>query len=780
MADPRKPYVPAYMIQGTSGSRADRRLRESLAKKRNELERATEQEEIGSQYYGSSSQSRLNPSIGDFAKGITQREKDLQEKAKQVEAQQKAFRYVMDSDLQQEESRMTDQRRPYGIGSQSSLTNVDPSKDKAFKDAVEKAEGRARRPKPATPQDSQELELNERKYGIGSMSLLKDEDIKRQDDDIKKAQEEVKAKNKAKDKAEKLKAIEDLPISQQKTKTGMIDPVNKGKGFTVKDGKRVKSSTDTSSFLRASDPMADEERFGSAGYNISRDFQNSLNAVSTESSEPSKDFTKWSIQQGKDAKTTKAEFDKFVKQSGKNLESLIAEEEKMLEASSSTVYSKDTSPKFAINTDLQQEESRGSATPTPLTKETAENLNIALALEEISPSARASDPWKEVSGEESYFTNPVVSPSSNKDANKVASTDVDNLAINIDGKGNTTIAQETLQTALNNNNPYSLQNAKEIWDVHKEWAEDVINAQYNSNTPPAPDWNLLAKIRYQFKLPNSQSLKEKNYGLSQKDYDKAISLNYLSEWTPSLYKNLEKQLEEIKDTTTVEQSNNVTEVKTNFSSSSAVSNPTIQTLGGSNVARGVQSPDGGHSYTAINTKTSFPVEQLQNVKKEAEAEDVKQTAFNIIDKEGQNKSLTPEDYKNNPVINGKTVKEWSFSNWDTKSNKKVKKDQYPSVIVYQSSPTTWSKVDLESGVVNVIKGDEKPPSRWKVPMSAIKVAQENTPPSPNLPSGFIVLETQKKTPKNKKFNVRGKEGKQGFTVGVTKGQVKFRLRAKKV
>ena len=65
-------------------------------------------------------------------------------------------------------------------------------------------------------------------------------------------------------------------------------------------------------------------------------------------------------------------------------------------------------------------------------------------------------------------------------------------------------------------------------------------------------------------------------------------------------------------------------------------------------------------------------------------------------------------------------------------------------------------------------------------MSAIKVAQENTPPSPNLPSGFIVLETQKKTPKNKKFNVRGKEGKQGFTVGVTKGQVKFRLRAKKV
>ena len=757
MADPRKPYVPAYMRQGTSGSRADRILRERLAKKRNELERATEQEEIGSQYYSSSSQSRLNPSIGDFAKGITQREKDLQEKAKQVEAQQKAFRYVMDSDLQQEESR--NKGNP-NVGT-GFVTNVNPSKDKAFKDAVEKAEGRARRPKPATPQDSQELELNERKYGIGSMSLLKDEDIKRQDDDIKKAQLEKKAKEQKKAKA--LKNVEDAKIVSaemfpEATKGGKVDPT----------------------FSRASDPMADEERYGSAGYNISRDFQNSLNAVSIESSEPSKDFTKWSIQQGKDAKTTKAEFDKFVKQSGKNLESLIAEEEKMLEASSSTGYSKDTSPKFAIDTDLQQEESRGSATPTPLTKETAENLNIALALEEISPSARASDPWKEVSGEETYFTNPVVSPSSNKDANKVASTDVDNLAINVDGKGNTTIAQETLQTALDNNRPYSLDSAKEIWDIHKEWAEDVINAQYNSNTPPAPDWNLLAKIRYQFKLPNSQSLKEKNYGLSQKDYDKAISLNYLSEWTPSLYKNLEKQLEEIKDTTKVEQSNNVTEVETNFSSSSAVSNPTIQTLGGSNVARGVQSPDGGHSYTAINTKTSFPVEQLQNVKNEAEAEDVKQTAFNIIDKEGQNKSLTPEDYKNNPVINGKTVKEWSFSNWDTRSNKKVKKDQYPSVIVYQSSPTTWSKVDLESGVVNVIKGNENPPSRWKVPVSAIKVAQENTPPSPNLPSGFIVLETQKKTPKNKKFNVRGKEGKQGFTVGVTKGQVKFRLRAKKV
>ncbi len=774
MADPRKPYVPSYMRKGTTGSRADKILRERLAKQRNELEIATEQEEIGSQYYGSSSQSRLNPSIGDFAKGITQREKDLQEKAKQVEAQQKAFRYVMDSDLQQEESR--NKGNP-NVGT-GFVTNVDPSKDKAFKDAVKKSASAPRRPKPATPQDSQELELNERKYGIGSMSLLKDEDITRQDDDIKKPQ--IEAKNKAKDKAEKLKAIEDLPVSQQETKTGMIDPVNKGKGFTVKDGKRVKSSTDTSSFLRASDPMADEERFGSAGYNISKDFENSLNAVSTESSEPSKDFTNWSIQQGKDAKTTKAEFDKFVKQSGKNLESLIAEEEKMLGASSSTVYSKDTSPKFAMDTDLQQEESRGAL--TPLTKEYAENLNVALALTEISPSTgadgRASDPWKEVSGEEISFTNPVVSPSSNEDANKVASTDVDNLAINVDGKGNTTIAQQTLQTALNNNNPYALQNAKEILAIHKTWSKDVQNAQQGKQVP-SPDWNLLAKIRYQFKLPDSQSLKEKNYGLSQKDYDKAISLNYLSEWTPSLYKNLEKQLEEIKDTTKVEQSNNVTEVETNFSSSSAVSNPTIQTLGGSNVARGVQSPDGGHSYTAINTKTSFPVEQLQNVKNEAEAEDVKQTAFNIIDKEGQNKSLTPEDYKNNPVINGKTVKEWSFSNWDTRSNKKVKKDQYPSVIVYQSSPTTWSKVDLESGVVNVIKGNENPPSRWKVPVSAIKVAQENTPPSPNLPNGFIVLETQKKTPKNKKFNVRGKEGKQGFTVGVAKGQVKFRLRAKK-
>ena len=61
------------------------------------------------------------------------------------------------------------------------------------KDAVEKAEGRARRPKPATPQDSQELELNERKYGIGSMSLLKDEDIQRQDEDIKKAAEKKAA-----------------------------------------------------------------------------------------------------------------------------------------------------------------------------------------------------------------------------------------------------------------------------------------------------------------------------------------------------------------------------------------------------------------------------------------------------------------------------------------------------------------------------------------------------------------------------------------------------------
>ena len=82
-------------------------------------------------------------------------------------------------------------------------------------------------------------------------------------------------------------------------------------------------------------------------------------------------------------------------------------------------------------------------------------------------------------------------------------------------------------------------------------------------------------------------------------------------------------------------------------------------------------------------------------------------------------------------------------------------------------------------MVNTIrtKKGEDPPSRWKVPLKAIKVAKENTPPNPNLPSGFIVLETQKKTPKNKKFNVRGKEGNPGYTVGVTKGQVKFRRRA---
>ena len=131
------------------------------------------------------------------------------------------------------------------------------------------------------------------------------------------------------------------------------------------------------------------------------------------------------------------------------------------------------------------------------------------------------------------------------------------------------------------------------------------------------------------------------------------------------------------------------------------------------------------STLALNTEQSFPVQKANEVIKEIDAEDVKQIAFNIIDKEGHNKSLTPEDYKNNPVINGQPVKEWTFSDWATKSNKKVKKDQYPSVIVYKADENTWAKVDLESGVVNTIrtKKGEDPPSKWKVPLKAIKVAK---------------------------------------------------------
>ena len=95
MADPRKQsYTPRFMSSNASGSRADEILRENLRRKRNELESATQQEGLGSVYYSSTGKG-ISPSVEDYARAKAKREQDLQEKAKEVEAKQKAFRYCL-------------------------------------------------------------------------------------------------------------------------------------------------------------------------------------------------------------------------------------------------------------------------------------------------------------------------------------------------------------------------------------------------------------------------------------------------------------------------------------------------------------------------------------------------------------------------------------------------------------------------------------------------------------------------------------------------------------
>tara|TARA_B100000530_G_scaffold312841_1_gene240766 strand:- start:3521 stop:5911 length:2391 start_codon:yes stop_codon:yes gene_type:complete len=793
MAEPRKTITPSYMKGTSSGSRADRILRERAARERDavreqdrvrQLAATIEQEEIGSQYYSSDQQGRLrqNPisqvaaiqKEAERVKAVLDREQAASDREQAAREERAKNPYAINTDIQQEESR--NQGNPL-----INASNVNPSKDPLFKDAVEKAEARPRRPKPATPQDSQELELKENKYGIGSMGLLTDAEIQRQDEDIKKAAEEKAAEEeaKAKRKAANLRASEEVLRKQ-----GMIDRTNQ----------------------RASDPLADEPAFGSAGYNISRDFQEALAPIETAGA--SQDLIDWSrkdYEASRKAAKNQKEAEAVLSRETARIEALIEEENKKLEDSSSQKFAKDTSPRFVSNVDIQQQQEdseRGNVNvvaPAPMPLEVAEKVAAAEILQDsrffIGQGTGES---------EKSLQNPFA-PKGTDYVNEVIPAEADSIVLdNPTVDGTTRLSSEALASALNTNNPYQYRSASEVASIHSTWADEVRKAQYNEKAIPQPDWALLSRIRgfSQYdtfeenearknsvdKIPSKYNATEPsygidaripNYGLSQKDYDKALKLNLIEPWTENTYNQLQKRLEEIKDTTKVQQSNNATEVETNFSSSSALSDNTVGTISTSEFTSPSKAPDGSLSTLALNTEQSFPVQKANEVIKEIDAEDVKQIAFNIIDKEGHDKSLTPEDYKNNPVINGQPVKEWTFSDWETKSNKKVKKDQYPSVIVYKADENTWAKVDLESGVVNTIrtKKGEDPPSRWKVPLKAIKVAKENTPPNPNLPSGFIVLETQKKTPKNKKFNVRGKEGNPGYTVGVTKGQVKFRRRA---
>ena len=772
MADPRKQsYTPRFMSSNASGSRADEILRENLRRKRNELESATQQEGLGSEYYSSTGKG-ISPSIEDYARAIEIRKQQLQEKAKEVEAQQKAFRYVTDSDLQQEESR--NKGNP-NVGT-GFVTNVNPSKDPLFKDAVEKSASAPRRPK--APQDSQELELNENKsnYGIGSMSLLKDEDIKRQDDDIKQAQESKEAKANAK--AKKLKEEENIKVvlselSSDPTKGGKVDPVDKGKGYTVVDGKRVRDKSYVAP-ERASDPLADEERYGDAGYNVSSDYAKQLgmnastDVFTVEKGSKAESLVNWA--------GNKAKYKEVFKNEKNKLDSLIEEEQKLLqETGGAGAPTKTVFAGGSPDADLISEKDAKKI----VTVEGYQKLKTSN--ETFNTDGRASDPFAEVGG--GYY-NPKVDPK-DQSVNDVTPSEADAIPLTwVDKFGFTRLTSDALVSALETSNAYVIKSQSEIDKKQADWEKDALQGQ-TAKRPPMMNEPLLARIREQFSLPDSEGLKTKNYGLTDKEYNEAVRLNYVTPWTPKTYDNVVKNKETITETTTVKSNpeKQEVEVQTQLGTtmSKAINDNTTATLSSSSYTRTKEDITGGYQGLDLNNSAKIPVTEANKVIDEINKEDVKQIAFNIIDKEGHSTKLSPNDFDNVVIDKDgkpKPVQEWSFSNWDTSKSKSVKKGEYPKVLVYKADNNTWAKVNMETGVVNTVrtKDGENPPKRWKVPVSAITLAKQNTPPNPNLPKGFIVLETQKKQPKNKKFNVRGKEGARGYTVGVTKGQVKFRTR----
>tara|TARA_Y100001938_G_C8098364_1_gene439730 strand:+ start:2885 stop:5239 length:2355 start_codon:yes stop_codon:yes gene_type:complete len=780
MADPRKPsYTPRFMSSNRGGSRADSILRSRRQSQDNLQDNLEEQErELERRQSSPIPQSSLAPKPSDYLRAqevIEQKLKaDEEARAKALEdqrAKQEAFRYVTDSDLQQEESR--NQGNPM-----INFSNVNPSKAPLFKEFEEKSASAPRRPKPATPQDSQELELNERKYGIGSMSLLKDEDIQRQDDDIKQAQAQAQAETQAE--AQRLKQAEDIQLLKkpEPTKGGKVDPVDKGKGYTVKDGKMVKDK----SYIapeRASDPLADEERYGDAGYNVSSDYAKQLgmnastDVFTVEKGSKAESLVTWAGNKAKYKEVFKNEKDK--------LSSLIEEEEKLLkETGGAGAPRKTVFAGGSPDADLLQD----VPSLAGISKKDAKNIVTAEGLQKLKtpniPPNIGGFGEEEILG----YNNPKVDPK-DQSVDKLTPSEADAIPMTwVDKNGFTRLTSDALVSALNTSNAYVIKSQREIDEIQADWEKDALQGQ-TAKRPPMMNEPLLARIREQFSLPDSEGLKTKNYGLTDKEYNEAVRLNYVTPWTPKTYDNVVKNKETITETTTVKSNpeNQEVEVQTQLGTamSKAINDNTTATLSSSSYTLPKEDITGGYQGLELDNSAKIPVREANKVIDEINKEDVKQIAFNIIDKEGHNTKLSPNDFDNIVIDkngNPKPVQEWSFSNWDTSKSKSVKKGEYPKVLVYKADNNTWAKVNMETGVVNTVrtKDGENPPKKWKVPVSAIKLAKQNTPPHPNLPKGFIVLETQKKQPKNKKFNVRGKEGARGYTVGVTKGQVKFRTR----
>ena len=127
MAEPRKTITPSYMKGTSSGSRADRILRERAARERDavreqdrlrQLAATIEQEEIGSQYYSSEQQGRLraNPLSrfgtteaikreAERVKAVLDREQAASDREQAAREERAKNPYAINTDIQQEESR---------------------------------------------------------------------------------------------------------------------------------------------------------------------------------------------------------------------------------------------------------------------------------------------------------------------------------------------------------------------------------------------------------------------------------------------------------------------------------------------------------------------------------------------------------------------------------------------------------------------------------------------------------------------------------------------------
>ena len=127
MAEPRKTITPSYMKGTSSGSRADKILRERAARERDavreqdrlrQLAATIEQEEIGSQYYSSEQQGRLraNPlsrfstteaikKEAERVKGVLDREQAASDREQAAREERAKNPYAINTDIQQEESR---------------------------------------------------------------------------------------------------------------------------------------------------------------------------------------------------------------------------------------------------------------------------------------------------------------------------------------------------------------------------------------------------------------------------------------------------------------------------------------------------------------------------------------------------------------------------------------------------------------------------------------------------------------------------------------------------